>query len=444
MRSIPDSIRNLLADLNLFKSSSRTIEVLQRQRVVTRVFLVCLALALATSSIYTFVSTQTKVITVVNPSRTDYESLWRNHSDSLYCRCSQISIPYMAFIQIVPTFHQLCSSQIISPEWYHALTAVIREESYGNSVEFRTALGANYFKTLALFCSLAQNTVADAYRVFSNKAFINNRVLPETLFSQQVENLINLFIKSTKSEFMRTFTLERSMIDTSQLASRTFSNFAVDVIDNSRLSMTATVKGFISTNPDDPMVGICSCLVQDDTCGNHAFSYDFNSSTGSDFITLPNLVIKCIPTESTLSSTLECWYDSFCFTFVRNGYIAKGVVGINGILSLNTDIPSRFAREATMKMMMDELLIENWTIHTSYDQFYNICAPASCMYTIQQRFDWFFVIVTILGVYGGLNKTLRLIVPVIVPLILIILKRIQNRLNNRATHSVEDIQPDGE
>lgn len=350
----------------------------------------------------------------------------------------------MDFIQIVPTFHQLCSSQIISSEWYHALSAISKTESYMNSVEFRIALGGNYFQTLATFCSMAQNTVADAYRVFSNKAFINNRVLPETLFSQQAENLINLFIKSTESEFMRAFTLERSMIDTSQLASRTFSNFAVDVIDNSRLSMATSVKGFISTNPDEPMIGICSCLVEDNECGNYAFSYDFNSSTGSDFIILPNLIIKCLPTESTLASTLECWYDSFCFTFVRNSYIAKGIIGIDGILPLNTDVPSRFARDATMRMMMNELLLENWTIHTSYDQFYNTCAPASCMYTIEQRFDWFFVIVTILGVYGGLNKTLRLVVPVIVPLILIILKRIQHRLNNQATHSVEDIQPDGE
>ena len=69
--------------------------------------------------------------------------------------------------------------------------------------------------------------------------------------------------------------------------------------------------------------------------------------------------------------------------------------------------------------MMRELLIENWTTHVSYDQFFQKCAPLFCYYPIEEQFDCFVLIVSMIG--------LRLALPILVSVILWIWRRIRNR-----------------
>ena len=442
LRSLLDSIRKSLLNLNLFKSSSRNIETMRRQRIVTRLFLLCLVVSLVIYSLFAFVSTQTKTITVYSPSLSDFNRLWQIHSDSLYCPCSQIAISYSDFIEIVPIFHQLCSSGIILPEWYNRMTRVNRT-LLSTRNQFETALGSNYFQVLATFCSLTQNTIVDAYRLFSANTFISNRVLPETLFSAQVTSLIDAFTESTNTEFIRILSLARTTTQSNQLISRTFSNFILTVSTNGQVSISDRSLNYLY--PGSPvLLSLCSCVGQSSLCGSRVYVY--NSSQNLNLIYLINLAQRCLPTESALTSTLECWYSQTCFGAVLAAYAREGVPDITDIMPLDVNVPSRFARNATVEVMMNELLLEKWTVNISYEQFYSGCAPLSCVYTIEQRFDWFFVIVTILGVYGGLSTGLKLILPIIVRLVLLVLRQIRTRCGyrNHTAPTAETIQHNGE
>lgn len=392
-----------------------------RQRIVTRVFLVCVGMSLTVFGFFTLLSTQTKLITVSNPSRVDFEHLWELYSNTLQCPCSEIAIAYADILAIHTSFHQLCSSRIVSPEWYDRLTLADTSESNPTS-RFYENLGANYFLVLATFCSLAQNTVLNTYQQFSSKKLINNRVISEEIFAGQVYALIDTFINGTRGEFSRLLSLTSITIQINPLASKKRKGSWLYVGANKRLIM---IEDFLTRvvleRPDDNFV-MCSCRNQDSSCGTlieNRFPTD-----QSDYISIPNLVARCLITESALTSTLECWYDPSCMNSVLNASLAETISGIREISPLDTNLPSRYAINSTVQKLMDELLIENQTIHIFYDQFFSRCAPQFCTYTIEQRYDYFFVLISLSGIYSGLTKGLRLILPIIVGLVLIIRRQL--------------------
>ncbi|CAF4371750.1 unnamed protein product, partial [Rotaria sp. Silwood2] len=229
------TIKNFFQNLNLFKTSSQDPSIIQRQRLTTRLFLVLIIISIIIYSFYISISTQTKTIIITNPSRDEYEQLWKMHSDTVYCPCSQIVIPYSNFIEIIPKFHQLCSSMFISPEWFNMYGAV---EFTLDSLQFAGTLGAHFFKGLAAFCSIAEQTVINSYRVFSAKTFITNRVLPQTIFYNEVSILVDKFNKSTFSEFYRAILLARVTSQSNAFASRIAVDDMFSIDNNYRILLT--------------------------------------------------------------------------------------------------------------------------------------------------------------------------------------------------------------
>ena len=121
---------------------------------------------------------------------------------------------------------------------------------------------------------------------------------------------------------------------------------------------------------------------------------------------------------------------------VRRSYTWIGVPNVINVSLLNNTIQSRFLINTTIERMMQGLFLENWTVSFSYDQYYNTCAPFSCTYTIERQFDLFLVVVTAVAICGGLNKGLRLLIPLLVRLLLLLLRYVRVR---RST----TVQPSG-
>ena len=73
-------------------------------------------------------------------------------------------------------------------------------------------------------------------------------------------------------------------------------------------------------------------------------------------------------------------------------------------------------------------MIEEWKVVSDYDGYYAACAPPTCTYAISRRADYLYVASTLVGVFGGLSVTFRLLVPLLVRLIHAVqLKRQQRR-----------------
>jgi hypothetical protein len=116
-------LRQRLVSINLFKSRAlSTDESVYRGRVATRVFIVVLIICVIGFGFYTFLSSTTQVVTIMQLSLVTYEKLFNEQSVTLQCPCSKLSIPYGAFLNVTFVLHQVCSSNFISPEWLNYLT----------------------------------------------------------------------------------------------------------------------------------------------------------------------------------------------------------------------------------------------------------------------------------------------------------------------------------
>ena len=99
-----------LITLNLFplRNFGSTISRTTAKRLgqlATRLYIVLLTVGLITLLFYTIIQPQVLKKTFNTPSLDLYESLLRDHSETLQCPCSSISLPYGHFINIEPVFH---------------------------------------------------------------------------------------------------------------------------------------------------------------------------------------------------------------------------------------------------------------------------------------------------------------------------------------------------
>ena len=139
---------------------------------------------------------------------------------------------------------------------------------------------------------------------------------------------------------------------------------------------------------------------------------------------IPGYVVGCSSFDSLLLSTLECFYlDSECFSIVLN-YIEKIYIWnvededsqwFNVRPLIYNSNSSHFPPETSISEIVKNVMIEQWNVSFSYEDFYKTCAPNSCTYNelvySQSAID---IIVSLISMIGGLIVLLRLITPHIV------------------------------
>ncbi|CAF3285490.1 unnamed protein product [Rotaria sp. Silwood2] len=148
------------------------------------------------------------MVTIKHPSLETYEKLYDEYSTSIQCACANLSIPCETFLNVTFVLHQVCSSGLVSSNWFNYLllfdpnhVPVWTETDF--SRDFRS-IGLWYFQLLVTFCSVADANIADGQRIFKNALFINNNLLPRSLFIQEAEALANAFIYKTRNTYART------------------------------------------------------------------------------------------------------------------------------------------------------------------------------------------------------------------------------------------------
>ena len=194
IRLLPNLIHQRITTLNLFESDAPHIPGPHRPELIkTRIFLLILVLCAGASGFYIFFSEQTQSITVQRPSIELYESLYQTYSTNLECRCSQLSIPYGALMNWTYTFHAICSSSLVSSPWLDYIVLfdpakMIYATEYDFINDFRL-VGISYFQLLAIFCSLAKDNADSRLTTFAKNQWINDHVLSQANFLQQMQNL---------------------------------------------------------------------------------------------------------------------------------------------------------------------------------------------------------------------------------------------------------------
>lgn len=214
-------------------------------------------------------------------------------------------------------------------------------------------------------------------------------------------------------------------------AKRTNYDSAIVVTNNSRMLMYYSE---VIYNDDGTS---CSCGT-DSGCVHPLGLYcsrDDCYDVSKSYMIVPGMVLGCLPVDSVLSSTLECFYNQSCVQML----IDLRTVDIDdqflpftlNITALDPSARSRFSPKTSLNMIASQLLIDEW-INTTYPiAHYEQCRPSTCTYTYTGHYNLFYVITSVIGLWGGLSVVLRLAVPFIMKLIMKLKHRLLQR-GNRA------------
>ncbi|CAF5136647.1 unnamed protein product, partial [Rotaria sp. Silwood1] len=80
------------------------------------------------------------------------------------------------------------------------------------------------------------------------------------------------------------------------------------------------------------------------------------------------------------------------------------------ISPLDNSTPSHFQKNTSIGTLLDELFIEEWTISSSYEDYFAICSPTHCNFECVIRNNILHVATLVRGLYGGLTIGLRFII----------------------------------
>ncbi|CAF3205316.1 unnamed protein product, partial [Rotaria sp. Silwood2] len=139
---------------------------------------------------YTLLIENIQQNTIVQPSEFQYNQLQQMYSSNLYCSCSSISMNYSTFITIQPSFHQVCSSGIVSDQLinYNFDNAFNPSIIY-NINDYRFS-GKYPFELLSIFCEQAQHTVNISLETFLQAQFASSQVISPDFFEFKIHSSI--------------------------------------------------------------------------------------------------------------------------------------------------------------------------------------------------------------------------------------------------------------
>ena len=314
---------------------------------------------------YIFLVEQNQVVIIAHPSLATYQQLYNDHPTTLECPCSQISVPYEAFLNVTFVMHQICSSDLVSPIWLNYLTLFdpILIPPWSNkyyAFDFRT-VGASYFQLLATFCSTVQNNVADAQRIFTNTQFISDHVLAPPLFVQQTQAMIDSFIDTTRNNFVRTFNWINIAFIVSQFFTGGNVNFAIYESYEDQLHVEFTVRPLITELSDTIPVssGPCACAASYTECFVIPVLYTNTSYLNQSglYLFFKIINIGCTPLAGFLSSKIAWWYNVTYLQYIQETYsIVINSQSPPSIKSLDASIPTRFENVTTTNLIHEMFL----------------------------------------------------------------------------------------
>ncbi|CAF3664549.1 unnamed protein product [Adineta steineri] len=428
--------------LNLFKNiNDRTEQSIKRQKLITHVYLILLFGSICTVCLVTSLNSEIVPITITNLSMATYNDLEDQHYSTLRCPCSNKAIPYEKFLSLSPRFHQICSSDFIHSSWIKIMQSF--RHLYPDDWRYRVDL---QFQFLSDFCHLARQTIYDAIVRYRSQLFIVSSVMNETEFYKQTNTSFNQFNQSIVYNF-------RMMTNVLQLL------LQIDQLYNESETPIYVLSSY---------VGLIDDVMEYDSDKNQLYKYNFllnemNSTTGRcvcainpycqtptenglGFITHkilfpgePSSIRRCFALDSLLSTSLQCLYeDSDCFPLLMAKLYAIFDTPSLTDFSPLIDNPAstRFSPHANVSTMFKEMMIEQWNPSISYRSFFESCAPTYCTYSQRMRTENFLgVIVTLIGMIGGIIVSLRFVTPYLVKIIIALLKKLKkNRQQQEQVH----------
>ncbi|CAF3537998.1 unnamed protein product [Rotaria sp. Silwood1] len=426
LRSTYNYCRVKLITLNLFDSQSTDPTKVYHEILSTRLFIVLFGASLIILTTYTSFSPQMTTEKIQSPSISDYERLQKQYSDTLQCLCSKISIPYYRFTNVDLSFHQVCSSYFISQEWIDFLF----KNDGGNlwPMDVRTSLSAMW-QLITILCAHSVKVFYNALFEFGVSFIISSTVLSEDRIQINIQEAVNEIQRTASNTFLLPLTTIQQITQINSFMTGTSINYGISEVSQP-LELIESIQVIANKYLRKGTTTNCSCLNKVscpmpggiylyDVWKTDGF-FDLNTLVPNE--TLPGLVVDCLPLQTTFASSLECFYNQTCLNKLFSTYSTMINVEI-----LDQSLSSRFPLKTNIESIVRELFIEKFQIQTNYNSYFDACAPVYCSYTRARRFDWIYVMTTLIALYGGLNAAFYIITPYLIDLLLFVKKKISRR-----------------
>ena len=377
--------------------------------------------------------------TVTSPSLSLFEHLSNRYPSTLSCSCSKPIISYDAFLSFTPRYHQVCSSVFVSQPWISTLFSFQLSHYY--PLDFRTA-ASSQFQVLGSLCRLAAQSIVDSLKTLTMHQLVTTSALSRTVLDREsavlAQKLQSTVIADVNliDEYVA-FTISQNYLSSSLRTSNYFRSSGVYRQSNSMQYLWDENLSGGSIND------YCFCY-QTYSCSrkvrlyNMTLPYSTRSRYFPDMMTLyvPGMKAGCIPHDSMLNSTLECFYNRTC---IRT--LIQFMGGTTFPDSLDETVQSRFKSNMTVRSMFAELFIEDWHYTSNFTGYFDSCAPVSCSYSYTERFDAAYMFITFFGFIGGMTVLLGFVAPVLVKNIV---RRIKTICCGRNEHEQQMPSPNNE
>ena len=128
--------------------------------------------------------------------------------------------------------------------------------------------------------------------------------------------------------------------------------------------------------------------------------------------------MSCLFLEALFQSSFTCLYNQTCLDLMRTAIyysqpVPLEILADSSLLSPNT----------TVETTLSELFVIQWFKKTSFNQYFNECAPQSCQYSYILKFNRVYFITTTIALFGGLTKGLHFVVACIAMVVIYLYDR---------------------
>ncbi|CAF1442578.1 unnamed protein product [Adineta ricciae] len=407
--------------------SENQLTIVKHQLYATRLYIPLLIITVYIITFVTIITPQTELITVSNIDESLFNKLYHKHANSLSCLCSTTAVPYANFTTHTISFHPICSSVYVREEWIKAL--YLSHSSTFLVMDFRTS-ASSQFELLAALCQISQNTVAQSMSEFDNKQFITVELLTEDKVHSQVMAYVNFMRTNiptevtTPLEYLQIITQSNRMI--TALNTNIHVQIDYDDSDESVYSLEPQTTYYF----DDNVITIASLFNSGCSIKNSIAPADFYPIM-SDYQRVRNHIIwpknppywepvatsivdgffgGCNPLDALLASTFNCLYNVSCLKNFIDYFPGLNQTNFNW----SDGLPASSRRDISLKSLLNDLLIEEWSPVISYSKYFISCGTTVCTYNRINKMNISYTITFLLGFLGSVTILLRLLSPLLI------------------------------
>jgi hypothetical protein len=284
---------------------------------------------------------------------------------------------------------------------------------------------------------MANQTIQDSLQLFYQTKFVTNRMISSESFETQINLIMEQFKRTVPESFQRTLNLLKTNFENNLFITPMNSRFEIyDIKTNAYVQLDElnhyapkipSCKGALS-----PLYEFeCFCIPSSfRECPRNTVL-----SEGRTRYNISGMFQSWFPLQSLLMSTLECFYNNKCLSQITQ-YINSTVSPIN-FTTLKSSSDQN--QTDTIESLANNLFIQSWNNESSFQSYFNHCHPLTCEYTYESRPDFIYIVTTIIGVIGGVNIFLSLLLPYIVKLVASIWNYVLQRQRGQINTVVEPI-----